>query len=56
MTVRFKLAVLRSDLSVVSEFGFGVDDAAIVVTTTSLTVAKLPEASAQLNLVDFPIA
>ena len=32
----------------VSEFGFGVADAAIVVTTVSLTVAKLTEVSMQL--------
>ena len=38
------------------EFGFGVDDAAVVATTTSLTVDKLPEASEQLDLVDSLIA
>ena len=36
--------------SVVSQFG--ADAAAVVVATTSLTVAKLPEASEQLDSVD----
>ena len=42
----FRLKVLRSSLSV----GFGVDDAAVVVTTASLTVDKLTKVSMQLVL------
>ena len=50
------MSILLSKLSVVPEFRFGVDDTALVVKTTSLTVTKLPEASAQLDLVNSPIA
>ena len=58
---RFKLKItnmlelLCSIFSIFAEFEFGVDDAAIVVMAALFTVAKLPEAPAQLHLVDFPI-
>ena len=40
---------MRLSRSVVTDFGFGVDDAVVVVTTPSLTVAKLPEISTQFD-------
>ena len=44
----YRVKILQSVFSVVSQFEFGVADAAVVVTTASLNVVKLTEVSMQL--------